>query len=829
MLSHRLDQPLINAIKNHTPDVLVTTLKSAPHHDSVNSVDSAKFTPLQRVASTGMTEALLWLLNAHAAVDLAQEVPAYFEDRLREYHKTPLYLALEHHQELNAQILLLCGANKETAYALAEHNKDRSMMHALERLQIKPQLIDQILLWAVNHYSVHHGFELLHVISLTLKKLNDDLNSHDGEEKEAPVELSFSLSAQPSLSLQQPYAGYAQQIERILQGLIELALYRNQPELALQLININSGKITSQAHIASAGYWLAIKNIISDPIQEKIKTNAELTLKTLQDFQASGKKDFLLTQMAYPQLEYANLYIETPNPNPILPGLNARQRKIYRAIQYADPSQDALLKKFVSVMTEECLHVLSFCIKEKNYVAFDFLKTYLSNELIFQHALVTQDADLLLAYSFNTNHFMYEIADLYPQNANAALSLLREQCGIEEVDGVSFCIISHGISGYKELRSAPLIKKHKQFLIHHEVTDEMFLRLYFHAMFHRNDVNHLQQAARILHANNATDFIEHAKRFGFDFTNQFQIRAEIKSKLDIKALHHYPTISKNLMSFLDQRSRARFSTLSKSHHLVYIETQLALFQQTLNHLQIELKKLPFLKNRNYRGFTNLDRNLLIYLFFSTVAESICDGFLGKYVTQQKNTISEMRETWTDKGSTCDSYILYERCNYLPDSAKICSDFCISLSKDDRNIFIFAMFTSLVGIFLLFMLMKSASGLKKLALAFYDGLDRFNPMALTELPADFQNELTDVFDQMQETTTEALNLSLQSSVQEARTTLTVFKDRAIACQQRYAFFNAPAQGTPARLHLEEHKSESYEYDEEDNVEMYSQSLLSNQRR
>ncbi len=107
---------------------------------------------LQIAASKGNLYAVLWLIYGGLSPDGAEEIPKNIANlSLSTKYKTPLFLAIENGHYLIAQVLIICGANKQKTHLIATKTLQNSVLSYLNSFKINKQIFCGLILWIINN------------------------------------------------------------------------------------------------------------------------------------------------------------------------------------------------------------------------------------------------------------------------------------------------------------------------------------------------------------------------------------------------------------------------------------------------------------------------------------------------------------------------------------------------------------------------------------------------------------------------------------------------------------------------------------------------------
>lgn len=354
---------------DHNPEAMIQTLKEARGPLLKNTKE--RYPALQIAAREGMLSAALWLLNAGAPVDQAQEETKR-EGRLllseQDKQKSPLYLAAERGHTLLAKALLVFGADKKQALDFAEVVKqpegsalkvqaDTTKTRLTHKLNLTKEDVHIFFFWAVCNYKKEYGFALIDKLLLSLS----------------------------SLELNKP------ELHKFIGSMLELAAYHDQVDIVKHLL---AGRELAQEHMSTAGYWAVVNNnleIFSCTCKdEATKTRALKLVRT-------HRSDIDIT----PYLSELSQSVQQTVFNDLVPialpvGLSSNLKIIYKeAVLSRDNKNLKTLSKLLRV--NDAFVLLDKLFSEQKYLALQKLFSVLTERHPAIYFIILENRRLHLA------------------------------------------------------------------------------------------------------------------------------------------------------------------------------------------------------------------------------------------------------------------------------------------------------------------------------------------------------------------------------------------------------------------------------------------------
>jgi ankyrin repeat protein len=368
--------------------------------------------PLHLAAREGLLHPVIKLLLACATVD-ALSNPNSSNPR------TPLYLAMEYGHPLIAQVLLIYGANKETAKEIARLENNIEILNEIEALQIDAEVLTHVL------------FQLL--------------------EKSTKATALYQIPAKTLFT--RIFTANRESLPlNTLRGLIELAYQTNTYCVSEEVLTLtgNTAVTNSDNEAYTAMFWCLVENAMLHPLETNYLTSEDALL-TLHQLKIRGHEDEFneylnnlpkSTQEKY--LEYALNYHEPANH------LTARENYLYT--EAAKANDLTYLKKY-KFLEQEISRVLDYAQQKNNLVAVHALTDLVNATLFLTANIATDNTPYLKMLLLNYQIDLYKFAlELPPED----LDIFVKQ--FWSVKGLVNSIVSRGIKpGSLPLEKSKLI------------------------------------------------------------------------------------------------------------------------------------------------------------------------------------------------------------------------------------------------------------------------------------------------------------------------------------------------------------------------------------
>lgn len=764
------------ALKRHQSHDVVTALKQGERRTEINRIDHEGMSALQIAAREGLVEALLWLVYAGANIEAAQTSPGVVPAQ-----NTPLYLALLHRQWLCAQILLSVGASKNNCFALADQHNDSAAYHAIQALQLDPRVFRGLLHWAVQHYHPLYETHLLNLLrtqTITHSPIHHAIDIDDDEKM--PSRSQPLLSQTVAIPLEHNIT--LDDLREDLSGLAELAMKNNAPELVRCLMRMNHGYIRRDSTVATVAYWEAqsqaadvywqVQSQSTVIYQEYMQTDDELIAITLQQLSTAGQDcvfahSFTKATDRQQQLFY---YLETPSCE--REALSPRQEKLYQGMKFCKAAVCECLIK-----DQDCREVLAYLVSKHNFVGLAFAMNYLPMAFFINHAVDSQNSELLFRLMFISDHFPYELLQKIPQKINVPLPALLELLPDEERRGLLYRLVARGVSGVlRDDRSrVEIAHQHALFKAMH-IDEQMYLSAYVKRLYPKQ-IRYADSALPPhLPFEEGDRAIDYAARFGIRLTEQSALASANHTNPLLKLMTDFRlSPSQIVLGYLDEKSQTQFFASCKKSFRFQKNTPINNINRFLGALDAELNGQSYWRERRSE-MIQLIICLSLWLVFIA---SLVKYFANAHDIEQ--TVAEVRATpyALDPQQHCDIFLQNERsCTSNRGNASNCDDLCARLSHFNLvEELLFSLGLLTPGMFSLFTLPAVCDLLLSLCESASERLRRFDQLPLTDFSTELQQQASQLFNELRDSELmPAFTLTLTTPIHDIRTGLAMVKQR-----------------------------------------------------
>lgn len=608
-----------NSLKEHKPRVLIDTLKYESKDIVVDLRDNESGCTLVQLSATrGFIESLLWL--AYAGANLNSSMPINNDEKQETLHlsqELPLYSAVKNKHWLAAQILLICGADKNKSIALAEQAGQIEIQEALSQLKIDPIIFCAIIFWNIKNYHQDYTDRLLDKIKRQIH--NDKLAG----EHVVSIEMKSDSNSQVLLS----------QIENDLCGLMELAMQKNLPDLTHILFSMNQHRARSDENCLTLAYWaLFHDDEESYHLVNQDEKQVALTLRQLNRQEESYKR---LINIA--PTSQKKKYLSTQGHAFNAENIAIEQKNILTEAMFANDTLNLFHfeEEKDNDLNKDFLVALDVALKHKNFVALNTLIDNLGADKLFIYACNQKNRELFFTLMFLTDQYPYDLVLKLGNRYHQFFQPIKEN---NEMQGIFNRILSQNMSDH-DSRTEEEKLIHQTYSTYAHINPEKFINLYCKFTFQKNYTS-------ITEVPNADNLIERAKRLGVVIPHASLPEVKANNLNALRMAFFSQTTAGTLnhtMSFLKAKDQVSFFSVSWTTYDAFFSGKTALANEFMDCLNEELDDKSWFFHRNY-GFSLRDKILMAVFAMSALGIVPFSVFLGLVVASQNAIRADLRAT-----------------------------------------------------------------------------------------------------------------------------------------------------------------------------------------